>query len=206
MDLPEFVEIARSINEALEFNGAWFFQLKRASDGSLALLEVATRLAGASAVHRALGVNFPVLSYFNQLKMSVRVDPNEFEITLERAWSNRYRAGIAYRHVYVDFDDCLWFEGRVNARLVGFLYQCLNAGKRLHLLTRHAGRLSDRLAELRLGSLFDTCIVIGRSEKKSDSIKERDAIFIDDSFAERVGSPCGPRDSGILRRRDRVPP
>jgi hypothetical protein len=54
------------------------------------------------------------------------------------------------------------------------------------LLSRHTGQLADRLTDLRLGQLFDTCTVIGRHEKKSHYIKQKDAVFIDDSFAERA--------------------
>jgi len=185
LERAEFGEFAHKINRSLRLNGAWFFQLKVAASGAPALLEIAPRVAGASAVNRVRGINFPVLSYYNQLRIPVRAESNEFDLTLERSWSNRYRIAIEYGHVYVDFDDCLCIDGKANSDLVGFLYQCLGAGKQLHLLSRHAGNLGDRLAGLRLGQLFDTCTVIGGGEKKSRYITHRDAIFIDDSFAER---------------------
>jgi hypothetical protein len=183
---PEFADFAHQINRSLRMNGAWFFQLKRAADGSLALLEIAPRIAGASAVNRVRGVNLPVLSYYNQMKLPVRVECNGFDVTLERSWSNRYKTTFEFGHIYVDFDDCVCSDdGKANPDVVRLLYQCLNSGKRLHLLSKHAGDLAKQLSYLRLGQLFDTCTVIGKHDKKSNYIIHKDAIFIDDSFAER---------------------
>jgi hypothetical protein len=92
---------------------------------------------------------------------------------------------VEYGHVYVDFDDCLCIDGRVNAALVRVLYQCLNQGKGIHLISRGAGDLKARLTEYRLLQLFDSVIQIGPADHKSRYIVHRDAIFIDDSFAER---------------------
>lgn len=185
IELPEFGELATIINNSLRLNGAWFFQLKRAADDRLALLEIAPRVAGASATNRVRGVNFPVLSYYNQLGYTVRVHSNKFGVTLERSLLNRYRIDVEFQHVYVDFDDCICIGGKVCADLIRFLYQCTGEGKTLHLLSKHAGNLGRRLADLRLSQLFDTVTLIGRNEKKSCYIKHKDAIFIDDSFAER---------------------
>jgi len=62
--LPEVWQMAEIIGRTLHVQGAWFFQLKRARNGELVLLEVAPRIAGSMAVHRVIGVNFPLLSIF----------------------------------------------------------------------------------------------------------------------------------------------
>jgi hypothetical protein len=99
---------------------------------------------------------------------------------------NRYAHDLEYRHVYVDLDDTLLVRGEINSRLVGFLYECVNAGRRLILLTRHAERLEDTLERMRLTELWDEIIHLrDPAAEKADSIREPDAILIDDSFRER---------------------
>jgi carbamoyl-phosphate synthase large subunit len=183
-DLPE--RYARAIAERLELHGAWFFQLREDRHGAPRLLEVAPRVAGTSALHRVLGVNFPLLSLYEHLRMPVTVAPNDIAIRLDRALVNRYEHDLEYGHVYVDLDDTLLVGDAVNARLVTFLFQCINAGRRLVLITRHARDVDETLRRHRLSGLWDDVVHI-REEgvEKAAHIRERDAILIDDSFRER---------------------
>ena len=98
---------------------------------------------------------------------------------------NRYRHTVAFRTVYVDFDDTLVIRGDVNVDLVRFLYQCVNRNIRLVLLTRHGMDIHASLRQHRLDSLFDDIVQLGREASKADYITERQAILIDDSFRER---------------------
>ncbi|MDI9370412.1 MAG: ATP-grasp domain-containing protein, partial [Synergistota bacterium] len=178
----EFRRIAEVINSNLKFQGAWFFQLKENRDGRLALLEIAPRIAGGSALARCYGANLPLMTLhlFNgQLIDSVLI--NDYELELDRALHNRYRNSIKYSHVYVDFDDTLLINGRVNLLLIAFLYQCVNDKIPVTLLTRRKEALQQCLYDHRLESLFDNVITLGNGENKSEYIKETDAIFIDDS-------------------------
>jgi carbamoyl-phosphate synthase large subunit len=178
-------EIAEAIGTRLAFHGAWFFQLKRDAAGALRLLEVAPRIAGTMALSRVRGVNFALLSLYEQLGFPLRLLVNPPNVTIDRALVNRYRLELNYAVVYVDLDDTLVIRDRVNTRLVAFLYQCLNEGKRLVLLTRHRLDVQQTLRRYRLTSLFDEVIHLTRDEKKSAFIPEPDAILIDDSFRER---------------------
>ena len=177
---------ARAIAERLELHGAWFFQLREDRHGEPRLLEVAPRVAGTSALHRVLGVNFPLLSLYEHLRMPVTVAPNDIDIRLDRALVNRYAHDLYYGHVYVDLDDTLLVGDAVNTRLVAFLFQCVNAGRRLVLITRHARDVDETLARHRLSGLWDDVVHI-RDEgvEKAEYIREPDAILIDDSFRER---------------------
>jgi carbamoyl-phosphate synthase large subunit len=177
---------ARAIAERLELHGAWFFQLREDRHGEPRLLEVAPRVAGTSALHRVLGVNFPLLSLYEHLRMPVALAPNDIEVRLDRALVNRYVHDLAYQHVYVDLDDTLLVGDAVNARLVAFVYQCVNAGRRVVLITRHAQDVATTLDRFRLTGLWDEVIHIDDpSIEKADHIAEPDAILIDDSFRER---------------------
>jgi hypothetical protein len=203
----EFAVMAEKINKHLPLNGAWFFQAKRAADGKLALMEIAPRIGGSSAVYRMRGVNFPVLSYYNQQKIKVAIDCGDFSVALDRAWSNRYRLGVTYNHVYLDFDDCVCIDGKLSAPVMRLIVASINAGIKVHLLSKCAVDLEQKLNSLRIRQLFDTVTHIGRTEDKTKYIAHRDAIFIDDSFAERhnvhhvLGIPVFAVDAveGLLR-------
>jgi carbamoyl-phosphate synthase large subunit len=193
-EAPEFEEFALAISRVLPFHGAWFFQLKRDAEGRLKLMEIAPRIAGTMALHRVLGVNFPLLSIYEQERMPVKIMTNLVEVVIDRSLVNRYIHNVQYNRVYVDLDDTLILRGKVNVRVVAFLYQCVNRGKRVTLLTRHAADLESTLGCHRLAGLFDEIVHIPPPPApKSEYIKDRDAILIDDSFSERneVASKLG---------------
>ena len=93
-----------------------------------------------------------------------------------------------YQAVYVDLDDTLLSrDGGIHRIVLMFLYQAVGQGKRVILLTRHRGDLEKTLEKHCISQgLFHQVIQIGEGEKKSDAIKEQEAILIDDSFAERT--------------------
>lgn len=180
-----FRRYAEAIGRELTFYGAWFFQLKRALSGEYKLLEIAPRVAGTMALHRVLGVNFPLLSIYEHERVPISIMTNDAAVEIDRALVNRYRHNISYNTVYVDLDDTLVIHEKVNTDLVRFLYQCINLGKRLVLLTKHGAELSIILQTHRLTGIFDQLIHLRKTEAKADHIGSTDAIFIDDSFSER---------------------
>lgn len=181
-------DYAVRIAERLELHGAWFFQTRRDRAGIHRLLEVAPRVAGTMALHRGLGVNFALLSLLERERVPVELAPNAMALRIDRALVNRYRHDLRFRAVYVDLDDTLIVRGAVNADLVRVLYQCLNAGRRLVLLTRHRGDLDATLARHRLAGLWDRVVRVADGAAKADHIEEADAILIDDSFSERMAA------------------
>ncbi len=186
VDDPTFATYAQAISERLALHGAWFFQLKRDRQGVLKLLEVGPRIAGSMALYRVTGINFPLLSLYEQRRLPIRILRNGACVHLNRALVNRYEHDLVYRTVYVDLDDTLILRGRVNSRLAALLYQCLNRGVRLVLLTRHDGNLKDVLDRHRIAQLFDEIVQLSPDQSKADAIRDRSAIFIDDSFSERL--------------------
>lgn len=180
-----FKSIAEKINSKVQFDGAWFFQVKENISGELVLLEIATRLGGSSAVNRAKGVNFAALSIFNAFKIPVTIVLNEFEIELDRALENKFKIDIKFSHVYVDFDDTLIVDGKVNYYLVGKLFYFINIGKKVILITKHKKDIFESLKNYRLQNLFDEIIHLKETQNKWEFVKHQDSIFIDDSFQER---------------------
>lgn len=180
------LEIAERINSKLSFNGAWFFQLKKNLLGEFKLLEISPRIPGTMGVSRNLGINFPLLTIYNNLGYDVNLIENTNSILVDRAFISRYETDISYNHVYIDFDDTLIMGDKVNVWLMTFLYQAKNKNKKIYLLTRHAKDISESLARFNISdSLFDEIVHIKDKTPKSDYIRFEDAIFIDDSFAER---------------------
>jgi hypothetical protein len=180
-----FEQIAKSINKNLNFRGGWFFQLKERENGELVLLEIAPRFAGTSGLARCKGVNLPLLSLFDAMGLDVGVFENKNNLVIDRALHNGYQHDIDYNHVYLDFDDLVVFEGKVNPLVVAFVYQCFNNGKSVHLITKHKEDLQQTLKKYQLDGVFKDTVLIKKEDEKYKYIKEKDAIFIDDSYAER---------------------
>ena len=177
--------IAEDLNRRLSFNGAWFFQLKQNAAGDYRLMEAAPRIAGTMGATRNLGYNLPLLTLYNHWGFDVELIGNGNAELLDRAFISRFATDIAYDTVYVDFDDTLIVDGKVNAELIGFLYQAKNAGKEIVLLSRHSTELLPDLERYAISpALFSEIIRLDRADDKTRFIKSR-SIFIDDSFAER---------------------
>lgn len=186
----EFEEFAKKINGAIKFKGAWFYQVKRDANGELTLMEVASRFGGSSSLFRAQGINFALMSIFDAFDIPVSILRNGYDVEMDRALDNKYKLGLKYKEVFVDFDDCIYLEKQfVNDALMAFLYRCVNNGIKVTLLSRHddvkLGKLDDLLDNLRIRQVFDRIIHLDPSQKKIDFIDNTDSIFIDDSFAER---------------------
>jgi predicted ATP-grasp superfamily ATP-dependent carboligase len=180
-----FQELAEKINSKIVFRGVWFFQVKERLDGELVLMEIAPRIAGTMGLVRAKGINMALLSLFDAMDYDVDIFENKYAMTIDRALQNSYKHNIDYRHVYLDFDDLVIYEGKVNPVVMAFVFQCLNNQIEVHLLTRHKQDLDATLRQYRLTGIFDDVIWIQNEGDKHSYIKEKDAIFIDDSFAER---------------------
>lgn len=180
-----FLEFAEKINQTLSFRGVWFFQVKENAQGEPVLMEIAPRVAGTMGLVRAQGVNLPLLSLFDALGLDVEIFKKAYNTVVDRALHSVYQHDINYNHVYIDFDDLVIFEGKVNPYIIAFIYQCHNNGKKVHLITRHREVIEDTLKKYRLDNAFNEIIAIKDHDEKYPYIDQKEAIFIDDSFAER---------------------
>ena len=179
-------EIAEKINSVLEFQGAWFFQLKKNREGLYKLLEVSPRIPGTMGVSRNRGSNFPLLTLYNMWGYDVDIIINNYDISVDRAFFNRYSIQIEYDTVYVDFDDTLVINDKVNISLLAFLYQAVEKGKKIVLITKHINDIYKSLEKYKISErVFSEIISIQKEDEKKRYISRKKAIFIDDSFAER---------------------
>ncbi len=128
---------------------------------------------------RNMGVNFPLLTIYTLLGMDVDICRQNYAIEVDRTFINRYEIGQDYSAVYVDLDDTLELGNKVNQWLLLFLYQCVNSGKKLYLLTRHARTVAETLKSHRLSEkLFDKIIHIKDDTKNPTILKKKSAIFL----------------------------
>lgn len=183
---PRFQEIARIINKTLLFQGVWFYQVKERSSKELVLLEIAPRIAGSMGLFRVEGVNFIQLSLYDRMGIDLNIIYNDLNVEMDRALSSKFIINYNYNYVYIDFDDTLITNNSVNINVIKFIYQAKNMKKRIILLSKHSGNIQNSLDKFSVSSLlFDEIIILKTYEHKYDYIKRLDAVFIDDSFAER---------------------
>jgi len=181
-----FEQLAEKINGELIFRGAWFFQVKRNTQNTLVLLEIASRIAGTSALCRGKGVNLGLLTVFDAFDYEVSILENDIKIEIDRSLNTRFSLELQFNAVYVDLDDCLVINGKVNTILIAFLYQCISDKIPITLITKHIGDLNHTLATYRISSIFDKTIHLQPNQEKHQFISLANRpIFIDDSFAER---------------------
>lgn len=185
---PVFQKLAEIINQKLSFQGVWFYQVKERANCELVLMEIAPRVAGTMALYRALGVNFIQLSLFDRMGIEVSILKNNIEIEIDRALFSRFSIKENYTNVYIDLDDTIIIDNKVNTNVIKFLYQARNTGKKIILISRHKNDLKKTMSKFAISLLlFDEIILLEQGKNKVDYIKIKDSIFIDDSFAERKG-------------------
>jgi hypothetical protein len=186
----EITHIAQTINSKLKFLGLWYFQIKKAIDATFKLLEISARCAGTMCLSRARGVNLPLLSVYVAMGREIDVFENPYSVIMDRTLISRYKIDYKYRKVYIDFDDTIIVADKVHLPAVWFLYQCKNDGIETILLTRHDHDHDDTTAEVLAkykidASLFNEIISVRENESKSEKINPKNAIFIDNAYAER---------------------
>lgn len=183
---PELLEMATIINSHLCFNGAWFFQVRNDRSGSPKLLEIACRVAGASGVQRAIGVNLSELWLYNSQNLPISVLKNAFLPKRIISNSSKVILNQQFDQIYVDFDDCLFVKGSLNVELLSFLEAEKLKNVDLILISRHRGDLKAKIDALGIGELFTHIHHIQDGSKKSAYFpRSGNILFIDDSYAER---------------------
>lgn len=198
IDCSKFIHFAETINKHLKFRGAWFFQMKERANSELVLLEIAPRVSGGMGLFRNRGVNLPLLTIYDALRIPVEITEQPFPEEMQRCLFNYFPQPLVpslsqrhkkkpyfFDHVYIDYDDCLVLHGKLNYPLVLFLIQCKTANIPITVLTRHKGEYKISLHTLGLDKLISAFIELQKEEKKSTYIQSKKPIFIDDSYQER---------------------
>jgi hypothetical protein len=149
------------------------------------LLEIASRFGGSSVIHRLLGVNFSYLNILNEIYPNIDILINNFPIEIDRSLNTKSLIKLNFENVYVDFDDTLIINNKVNYNLISVLYKLLNENKKLYLITKHQGNIYESLKKFKINKdLFSEIYHLNLNDNKFRYIKS-ESIFIDDSFSER---------------------
>lgn len=184
---PEIQFIAENINKKMSFLGLWWFQIKKDSQGRWKLLEISTRVAGTMCLTRARGVNLPLLSVYIAMNYDVDVTPNTYKVQVDRTLISRYKIDYEYNTVYMDFDDTIIVNGKVNQYAIWFLFQCKNLNQKVILITKHENEIYDTFKEHGISQeLFTKIIHLKIDDNKISYINPHKAIFIDNAYQERA--------------------
>ncbi len=184
----EFNKIANEISDRIRFRGYWYIQCRQDVNGKYKLMEISTRFAGTFGLTKNLDVNLPLLALRDFEGQDVEILPNDYHITLDKSYIDRYRIDYRYERVYFDFDDTLVFERKkYNTEAIRFLYQCMNKGLRLILITKHAYDIEETMNRIKFNKdIFDEIIEVPADQKKYLYMNnEIPSIFIDNAFEER---------------------
>jgi len=187
--MSDIYKISERINNNLVFEGSWFYQLKYNKNNKLTLLEISTRLPGSASLIRNYGINLILLSIYLHHGNNVKIpDIKIMEVFNYKIYKNYYNCFklTLINNLYIDFDDTLIVNNKVNLDIISLIYKFKNNNKNIYLITRHRYNIFDSLKHYCIHkNLFTEIIWIkNKISKKSKYIKD-DSIFIDDSFGER---------------------
>lgn len=112
------------------------------------------------------------------MRYDVDIIENNNYVEMDRALDNKYKIGIEYNEVFIDYDDTIVLEKQYyNTEAIQFIYQYKNKGINLTLLSSHDGDLDQQLAYFKLALLFDRVIHISKNDNKVGYIDNRNAIL-----------------------------
>ncbi len=182
----EIERIAKDLNETFIFRGMWFFQLKKDINNKYKLMEFCIRPAGTMALYRQTGINFAALSIFDFMNYDLSLIYNDFSIELDRYYKCCYKNNLKYENVYIDFDDTMIINNKVNSEIMKFIYQCLNQNKNIYLITKHENDIYEDLKKFKIDKdIFIDIIIMNLEDKKYKKIIHKNSIFIDNYFNDR---------------------
>lgn len=189
IEISELNSMAQAISLCLKLSGAWFFQVKQDIDSSLLLMEIGLRIAGASGLQRTRGINLMAAWIFQETNAKVEIISPKINSEIKFVFERKILSYDKKIHrIYVDLDDTLVLpNGNLNKNLINALSLAQNLHIPLILITRHSGELTQTLTERDLDNLFEEVFWIKDGKSKSSFVNgERDFLFIDDSFRERL--------------------
>ena len=181
------MNFANKINDTLDFTGAWFFQVKYDKNNICKLLEVSTRIAGASSINRLHSCNLILLTLYYHFNYPVEIIYNNVNFKVNKIFNNyvEFSNFNKYNNIYIDLDDTLLIDSKVNIKAISMIYNFSNLNKNIYLISRHKYDIIETLKKYKIDKhIFKDIIHIKDDRKKSDYVKEY-SIFIDDSFRER---------------------
>lgn len=182
----EIKYIAESLNKEIEFRGYWFFQIKKAVDGKYKLLEISTRLPGSFSLSRCLDVNLPLMALKDFDGQDVELTFNNIEIEADKQFFGKYKLGIEYNSVFIDFETCFEIRDNIDAFFMMYLYQCLNKNIEIDLITQNKEKMEKYLIKNKIDrNIFKNIFEISR-EKIKDVLTEKSIFLSNDDNLKNI--------------------
>lgn len=182
----EIKYIAESLNKEIEFRGYWFFQIKKAVDGKYKLLEISTRLPGSFSLSRCLDVNLPLMALKDFDGQDVELTFNNIEIEADKQFFGKYKLGIEYNSVFIDFETCFEIMDNIDAFFMMYLYQCLNKNIEIDLITQNKEKMEKYLIKNKIDrNIFKNIFEISR-EKIKDVLTEKSIFLSNDDNLKNI--------------------
>ena len=182
----EIKYIAESLNKEIEFRGYWFFQIKKAVDGKYKLLEISTRLPGSFSLSRCLDVNLPLMALKDFDGQDVELTFNNIEIEADKQFFGKYKLGIEYNSVFIDFETCFEIMDNIDAFFMMYLYQCLNKNIEIDLITQNKEKMEKYLIKNKIDrNIFKNIFEISR-EKIKDVVTEKSIFLSNDDNLKNI--------------------
>ena len=182
----EIKYIAESLNKEIEFRGYWYFQIKKAVDGKYKLLEISTRLPGSFSLSRCLDVNLPLMALKDFDGQDVELTFNNIEIEADKQFFGKYKLGIEYNSVFIDFETCFEIMDNIDAFFMMYLYQCLNKNIEIDLITQNKEKMEKYLIKNKIDrNIFKNIFEISR-EKIKDVLTEKSIFLSNDDNLKNI--------------------
>ena len=182
----DFRRFAEAINVELKLRGAWTFLLREDKLGKLRLMGLRPSLGLGAGLQRIRGINLVTATLCDRLGMDVRFVPNKMEgASADWRPAGHFRLNIEYDTAYLDLENTVIVDGKVDLDAVRFIFSCRNKGTRVVLVERGFDPPEKMLARHGLTGLFDQVLWIEGNEGKSSVMTSSKAIFVDDSSTER---------------------
>lgn len=178
------LRLIEDVQNKYEFVGYWNIECVL-SENTCKLLRVSSEWSIGINLWCGLGVNLPLLSLYQTMGNPIYISPLSIPVVgdINRT---RFKVDIEYERVYIDLDDTIIIGGKVNTQAVTFIYQCINNGIEVHLISKHKGNIHKYLEKYRLTHLFSSVIWISKDDEKYRYINPIGSILIDDAFRERI--------------------
>ena len=119
----------KKINSLLKFKGSWFFQIKMDKNQNITLLEISTRIAGASSINRLNNVNLILNSIYIHNNYPVKIVENNLDnINVSKIYKSTIDSEFleSIQNIYIDFDDTLIVHNKINNECISLIYKYLN--------------------------------------------------------------------------------
>ena len=137
--------------------------------------------------YRSFGINIPLLIVQNLLLRDFKTLKllDDRDVRIDRSYVEPPRYEISFSSAYFDLDETIMCKSKPIKPVISLIYKFLNSGKKVYLITRHTGIISDSLASVGVDpNIFAEIIYVEPDMLKSEFI-ECDSIFIDNEFPQR---------------------